>query len=183
MLGKTYFMLGDSAKAAGELEIAMKLAPHDVDLAYTLGIAYLVSHKVDSARQLFDKMLTEFGDQPQLHVVIGRAYRESGLLPEAIAEFQKAIALDRSYPRAHYYLGLTYLLDEGQPKLGEALEEFKTELAANPDELPGSLLSRCWLPGAKEVGSRYHFLRKSSLNSAGQPRPLLPAGPGISGVG
>src|SRR4030095_6179845 len=134
VLGKTYFMLGDSAKAAGELEIAMKLTPHDVDLAYTLGVAYLVGRKVDSARQLFDKMLTEFGDQPQLHIVIGRAYRESGLLSEAIAEFRKAIALDRSFPRAHYYLGLTYMLDEGQSKLSEALEEFKTELATNPNE-------------------------------------------------
>src|SRR6185295_1944714 len=134
VLGKTYFMLGDSAKATGELEIAMSLTPHDVDLAYTLGVAYLVSHKVDSARQLFAKMLTEFGDQPQLHVVIGRAYRESGLFPEAIAEFRKAIALDRSFPRAHYYLGLTYMLNEGQSKLSEALEEFKAELAANPNE-------------------------------------------------
>jgi tetratricopeptide (TPR) repeat protein len=134
VLGKTYFMLGDSAKATSELETAMKLTPHDVDLAYTLGVAYLVGRKVDSARQLFDKMLTEFGDQPQLHIVIGRAYRESGLLPEAIAEFRKAIALDRSFPRAHYYLGLTYMLDEGEPKLSEALEEFKTELAANPNE-------------------------------------------------
>jgi tetratricopeptide (TPR) repeat protein len=151
VLGKTYFMLGDSAKAAGELEVAMNLAPHDVDLAYTLGVAYLVGRKVDSARKLFDKMLTEFGDQPQLHVVIGRAYRESGLLPEAIGEFRKAIALDRSFPRAHYYLGLTYLLDEGQPKLNEALEEFKTELAANPDEYlahyylgVGYLVQRKW---------------------------------------
>jgi tetratricopeptide (TPR) repeat protein len=151
MLGKNYFMLGDSAKAVSELEIAMKLDPHDVDLAYTLGVAYLVSHKVDSARQLFEKMLAEFGDQPQLHVVIGRAYRETGLLPEAIAEFRKAIALDRGFPRAHYYLGLTYLLDEGQPKLDEALAEFKTELAANPDEYlahyylgVGYLVQRKW---------------------------------------
>ncbi|MCU1267826.1 MAG: Tetratricopeptide repeat protein [Acidobacteria bacterium] len=134
MLGKTYFMLGESAKAAGELETALNFAPHDVDVAYTLGIAYLVNHRVDSAKQLFDRMLKEFGDQPQLHIVIGRAYRESGLLPEAIAEFRKAIALDPGFPRAHYYLGLTYLLDEGQSKLSEALAEFKIELTANPDE-------------------------------------------------
>jgi tetratricopeptide (TPR) repeat protein len=134
MLGKTYFMLGESSKAAVELETTLNLAPHDVDVAYTLGIAYLVNHRVDAAKQLFDRMLKEFGDQPQLHILIGRAYRESSLLPEAIEEFRKAIALDPGFPRAHYYLGLTYLLDEGRSRLSEALEEFKIELAANPDE-------------------------------------------------
>lgn len=134
MLGKTYFMLGESGKSASELETALSLAPHDVDVAYTLGISYLVNRRVDAAKQLFDRMLQEFGNQPQLHIVIGRAYRESGLLPEAIEEFRKAIALDPGFPRAHYYLGLTYLLDEGQSKLSEALDEFKIELAANPDE-------------------------------------------------
>src|SRR6266581_3712479 len=134
MLGKTYFMLGESEKAASELETALNLAPHDVDVAYTLGIAYLVNRRVDAAKQLFDWMLKEFGKQPQLHIVIGRAYRESGLLPEAIEEFRKAIALDPGFPRTHYYLGLTYLMDEGQSKLSDALEEFKIELAANPDE-------------------------------------------------
>lgn len=134
MLGKTYFMLGESGKAASELETALNLAPHDVDVAYTLGITYLVNRRFDAAKQLFGWMLKEFGNQPQLHIVIGRAYRESGLLPEAIEEFRMAIALDPGFPRAHYYLGLTYLFDQGQSKLSEALEEFKIELAANPEE-------------------------------------------------
>ncbi len=169
VLGKTYFMLGDSAKAASELEIAMKLAPHDVDLAYTLGVAYLVDRKVDSAKQLFDQMLTEFGDQPQLHIVIGRAYRESGLLPEAIAEFRKAIALDRNFPRAHYYLGLTYMLDKGQSKLSEALEEFKTELAANPNEY----LAHYYL-GIAYVVQRQWDLAIASFEKASAIQPSNP---------
>src|SRR5262249_1608772 len=36
--------------------------------------------------------------------------------------------------RAHYYLGLTYLLKDGSEKLGDAAEEFKVELASNPNE-------------------------------------------------
>jgi tetratricopeptide (TPR) repeat protein len=134
MLGKTYFMLGDLGKAVAELESAAKLAPGDVDVAYTLGIAYLRNRQPAAAKQLYDSLIKTFGEQPQLHVVIGRAYRQSGLLPDAAVEFKKAIALDPSFPRAHYYLGITYLLDEGQSKTGEALEEFKVEVAANPDE-------------------------------------------------
>src|ERR1700704_3444980 len=37
MLGKTYFMLGDLGKSIGELETAVKLAPDDFDVVYTLG--------------------------------------------------------------------------------------------------------------------------------------------------
>jgi tetratricopeptide (TPR) repeat protein len=134
MLGKTYFMLGDLAKSIGELETAARLAPKDVDVTYTLGIAYLRNRQTADAKQLYNSMIKQFGDQPQLHIIIGRAYRQSGLLPEATEEFKRAIALDPHFPRAHYYLGISYLLDEGQKKIGEAAEEFKIEMAANPDE-------------------------------------------------
>jgi tetratricopeptide (TPR) repeat protein len=134
MLGKTYFMLGDLTKSIGELQTAARLAPKDVDVIYTLGIAYLRNRQAADAKQLYNSMIKQFGDQPQLHVIIGRAYRQSGLLPEATEEFKRAIALDPHFPRAHYYLGISYLLDEGQKKIGEAAEEFKIEMAANPDE-------------------------------------------------
>lgn len=134
MLGKTHFMLGNLDQAIAELETASKLAPNDIDVAYTLGIAYLRNRQPEKAKQLYDSLLKSFGEQPQLRIVIGRAYRQSGLLADAVEQFKKAIASDPNFPRAHYYLGLTYLLDEGQSKIGEALEEFKIEVAANPDE-------------------------------------------------
>jgi tetratricopeptide (TPR) repeat protein len=138
MLGKSYFMLGELGKSVSELETAAKFTPNDVDVVYTLGIAYLRNRQFTEAKKLYDSMLTQFGERPQLHVVIGRAYRQSGLLTEAVEEFKKAIALDAHFPRAHYYLGITYLLDEGQSKLGAALEEFKLEVAENPDEFLGN---------------------------------------------
>jgi tetratricopeptide (TPR) repeat protein len=138
MLGKSYFMLGELGKSVSELETATRLTPNDVDVIYTLGIAYLRNRQFAEAKLLYTSMIKQFGERPQLHVVIGRAYRESGLLAEAAAEFKKAIALDARFPRAHYYLGITYLLDEGQSKLGDALEEFKLEVAENPDEFLGN---------------------------------------------
>jgi tetratricopeptide (TPR) repeat protein len=134
MLGKTYFMLGDLSNSSRELQSALSLDPNNVDVAYTLGIAYLRNRQVAAAKELYDRLLKQLGDQPELHIVIGRAYREAGFLPDAIAEFRKAISLNPAFPRAHYSLGLTYLLDEGQSKLSEALEEFRIELAANPNE-------------------------------------------------
>ena len=55
-------------------------------------------------------------------------------LAESIDEFKKAIALDSRFPRVHYYLGLTYLYKDGAARIPDAMEEFKIELAANPEE-------------------------------------------------
>src|SRR6266850_5353392 len=138
MLGKTYFMIGEFEKAEHELEAAQKLSPADYDIAYTLGLAYLRQHKFAQAKQLYDRMIVQLGNRAPLRILIGRAYRETGFLPEAIEEFKKAIAVDTNFPRAHYHLGLTYLLKDGAARLADAAEEFKLELAAHPDEFFGN---------------------------------------------
>src|SRR5258707_6652019 len=134
MLGKSYFMLGDFAKSTAELQTALKITPDDYDIAYTLGLAYLKQHQFTPAQQIYDRMLRQLGDRPQLRIIFGRAYRETGFLGEAISEFKRAVALDPHFPRAHYYLGLTYLLKDGASRLPDAEQEFKIELDSHPDE-------------------------------------------------
>ena len=176
MLGKTYFMLGDLGKSISELETAAKLAPDDIDVVYTLGIAYLRNRQSAAAKQLYESMIKQFGEGPQLHIIIGRAYRQSGLLSEAAEEFKKAIALDPHFPRSHHYLGITYLEDEGQSKIGEALEEFKIEVAANPDEFFANyylgvvyIFQRKWDLAAT-------FLQKASSIEPNNPDPYFQLG-------
>jgi len=134
MLGKTWFMRGEFARSAAELETALKLAPRDYDVAYTLGLAYLKQGQLAPAKQIYNRMLRQLGDRPQLRIIFGRAYRETVFLAEAIVEFKKAIALDPKSSRAHYYLGLTYLLKDGTSRFNDAAEEFKIALDSNPDD-------------------------------------------------
>jgi tetratricopeptide (TPR) repeat protein len=134
MLGKTYFMLGDFARSTAELQTALKITPNDYDVAYTLGLAYLKQHQFAPAQQIYERMLKQFGDRAQLRIIFGRGYRETGFLAEAIEEFKKAVALEPNFPRAHYYLGLTYLLKDGAARLPDAEREFKIELNSHPDE-------------------------------------------------
>jgi len=134
MMGKTYFMLGELRKSAEELQAALKLTPNDYDVSYTLGLVYLKQRQFDPAKQIYDRMLARLGDRPELRILFGRAYRETGFLAEAIAEFKRAVTLDDHFPRVHYYLGLTYLLKDGVSKLDDAELEFKVELASHPDE-------------------------------------------------
>ncbi len=176
MLGKAYFMLGDLAKAITELETAAKLAPNDIDVAYTLGIAYLRNRQPAAAKQLYSSLIKVFGEKPQLHVIIGRAYRQSGLLADAAEEFKKAIALDPRFPRAHYYLGITYLLDEGQSKIGEALEEFKIEVAANPDEFFANYYLGVVYNFQRQWDLAITFLQKASTIQPNNPDPYFQLG-------
>ncbi len=133
-LGKTYFALGDYGKSASALEVALKLAPNDFNSSFTLAITYLQQREFTAARRVFDSMIAEFGEKPEIHIAIGRAFREAGRLPEAIEEFKKAIALNSQFPGAHYNLGLAYLWNEGGSAVANAEEEFKIELAANPND-------------------------------------------------
>jgi tetratricopeptide (TPR) repeat protein len=134
LLGKTYFALHEYEKAAAELKLALEFGANDFDTSFTLAIAYLQQRQFTDARRVFDGMLQHLGDQPELHVVIGRAFRVAGRLPEAIDEFKKAIALNPTLARVHDNLALAYLMNEGASRLDDAEREFKTELVANPDE-------------------------------------------------
>ena len=133
-LGKTYFALGDYEKSARALEVAVKLAPKDFNSSYTLAITYLQQRQFTAARRVFDSMIAEFGEHPQIHIAIGRAFREAGRLPDAIEEFKRAVALNSQFPGAHYNLGLAYLWNEGGAAVANAEEEFKTELRANAND-------------------------------------------------
>src|SRR4030095_10757566 len=69
MLGKTNFMLGDFPNAIVELEAALKLAPNDYDVAYTLGLAHLKQRQFAPTKLIYDRILKQFGDRPQLRIV------------------------------------------------------------------------------------------------------------------
>jgi len=176
MLGKTFFMLGDLEKSIAELEAAAKLTPNDIDVAYTLGIAYLRNRQPAAAKQLYESMIKDFGERPQLHVLIGRAYRQSGLLPEAAAEFKKAIALNPRFPRAHYYLGITYLLDEGQSKMDDAVAEFQVEVAANPDEFFANYYLGVVYIFQRKWELAVPFLQKATVIQPDNPDPYFQLG-------
>ncbi|HEX3557656.1 MAG TPA: tetratricopeptide repeat protein [Pyrinomonadaceae bacterium] len=182
MLGKTHFMLGDFTRSVSELEAALRLAPNDYDIAYTLGLAHLKQHELAPARQIYDQMLARLGDRPQLHIIFGRAYRETSFLPEAIEEFKKAVALDPHFPRAHYYLGLTYLLKDGASRLDDAAAEFKVELDSNPNEFFANyylgvvcVIQRKWEPA---IG----YLEKATRIEPDNPDPYFHLGQAYQAV-
>lgn len=183
MLGKSDFMLGRFDKAARHLEDALRLAPKDYDISYTLGLAYLKQRQFAPAKEIYERMLAQLGDRPQLRVVFGRAYRETAFLPEAIEEFKRAVQLDPRFPRAHYYLGLTYLLKDGAARLDDAAAEFRVELQTNPGEFFANYylgvvytIQRKWEPAVA-------LLQKASQVQPDNPDPYFHLGQALQSLG
>jgi tetratricopeptide (TPR) repeat protein len=133
LLGNAEFAQGNFAAAADHLHTALGLEP-TFDTAYSLALAYLSQHKLSETKLLFDEILNDMGSTPELHVLLGRAYRETGYLDEAIREFKKAIELNPQYPRVHYYLALAYLAQGEKERFPTARPLFEQELAINPKE-------------------------------------------------
>jgi len=182
MLGKTYFMLGDFEKASAALQQALKLAPNDYDVSYTLGLAYLKERQIGAATEIYDRIIEKLGDRPQLRVLIGRAYRETGFLAEAIAEFKKAVALNPRFPRVHYYLGLTYLLKDGASRLGEAEEQFKIELAMHPQEFFANYYLGIAATVERDWPVAIGYLQRASQIQPDNPDPYFFIGQAFQGL-
>src|SRR6266446_1548423 len=176
ILGKTYFALREYEKAAAELKMAEEFGSNDFDTSFTLAIAYLQQRQFTDARRVFDWMLQHLGDQPELHVVIGRAFRVAGRLPEAIDEFKKAIALNPTLARAHDNLALAYLMNEGASRLVDAEREFKTELASNPDEFFANYYLGIIYIFQRKWELAIAFLQNASRVQADNPDPYFQLG-------
>lgn len=131
LLGKIYFMQGEFASAAGELQAALAIQ-QDFDVAYTLALANLELKKLPQATVLFDEMRASGRKTPELHVLLGQAYRQTGYLDLAVQEFKSALELDAHYPHAHGYLGMTYVALGGDTNYDLATKEFRLELSNTP---------------------------------------------------
>jgi tetratricopeptide (TPR) repeat protein len=173
MLGKTYFALREYEKSTAELKVALEFGSNDFDTSFTLAIAYLQQRQFTDARRVFDWMLLHLGDQPELHVVIGRAFRVAGRLPEAIDEFKKAIALNPSLARVHDNLALAYLMNEGASRLVDAEREFKTELLSNPHEFFANYYLGIVYIFQRKWELAIAFLKNASRVQADNPDPYF----------
>jgi len=140
VLGKLYFIKGQFDLAAQELQRAYQAQPENPRVAYTLALAHLMQKRLPEAQALFRELSAKLGDTPQLHMLIGRALRESLYSEEAIAEFRRALELDPRCPRAHYYIGMTYLARDDLSLFPQAMREFEAEVSVHPETAPAHLM-------------------------------------------
>jgi tetratricopeptide (TPR) repeat protein len=124
---------GQPAEAVQELEEAHALDPADLEMTFTLASGYLRVGKRGDAARLFAEVVRG-RPIPQTRVLIGRTYRDFGMYDEARVELNAALEQDPRVRRAHYYLGMIGVVEEGTSKLEEAITEFREELKLAPTD-------------------------------------------------
>jgi tetratricopeptide (TPR) repeat protein len=172
LLGKSDFMLGDFQAAADELQAAMSITP-DFDVAYSLALAYLELKKLPQATPLFDEMKVSVGQTPELHALLGRAYKETGFLDLALTEFQEALKLDPAYPHAHSYLGMTYVSMGGRDNYELARQEFRQELTKVPRDYSSRYYVGLIELEEGRLGDAEASLQEAKAINPDDPAPLL----------
>jgi tetratricopeptide (TPR) repeat protein len=172
VLGNVEFAQGNFASAEEHLHAALGIHL-DFGTAYSLALAYLSQHKLAETKFLFDEILNDMGSTPELHVLLGRAYRETGYLDEAIREFKKAIELDPRYPRVHYYLALAYLAQGEKERFPTARPLFEQELAINPKEFFSTFFLGVIHLEDRDFPVAQDYLKKAVQLQPENPDPLL----------
>jgi tetratricopeptide (TPR) repeat protein len=153
LLAKALAAGGHLEQAVKELDGASATAPDDPELVFLLGTEYLWLKRPDNAERLFAQ-IAQARPIPQTHVLIGRAYRDSGEYERARGELRAALSQDPSVRRAHYYLGMVILADAttGPDRLDRAMAEFLEELKRAPnDPLTNDQLGMALLQAGREA--------------------------------
>ena len=117
--------------AITQFQEALRIDPKFSEAKNNLGTAYLLKGDLDQARATFEEVLKDpFYATPQFaYFNLAKIYEREGKTEEAIAEYKRALDIDRDYVDAHNSLGILYLR---QKETDLAIEQFTEATRLNP---------------------------------------------------
>ena len=90
---QTYYQMNRLPDAAREFETALRIDPADAATTYQLGAVRLQEGNLAAAGDLFTKARQMDPDLPEVYYGLGVLYRLKGQTQDAIAAFEKFLAL------------------------------------------------------------------------------------------
>ena len=132
LLGYIHYQQTEYKPAEKEFRKALKLNPYYTDAHNHLGLVYRETKEYDKALSEFQAALNDksYKTPESIHLNIGYLYLARSMYPEAIASFQKSVALSPGYLRGRLGLGTAYAR-AGQKDLSE--KELRKVVALGPD--------------------------------------------------
>ena len=124
-LGYSLFMTGQLNQAERELEYVRTRKPRDENALFALVRLYREKRENAKSVAAFDDLVRAHPGSVFVHVLMGESYDAQGKPKDAIAEYERAIALAPAMPRLHFDLG--FLL-WGENEMERAQSEFHEEL-------------------------------------------------------
>ena len=125
LIGQSYFMLSQSAKAIPWLE----KVTNTNEANYMLGYAYVLANRYDDSEAAFARLFGMKADSAAGHLVAAEMLVKKEFEKYAVTEARKAVAMDPKLPGAHFLLG-EIAIYSGQPQ--EGLAEMSAEIGINP---------------------------------------------------
>jgi len=132
LLGYIRYQQSEYKPAEREFRKALKLNPYYTDAHNHLGLVYREMKDYDKALVEFRAALNDksYKTPERIHLNMGYLYLARSMYPEAIASFQKAVALSPAYLRGRLGLGTAYA-QAGQKELAD--KELRKVVTLGPD--------------------------------------------------
>jgi tetratricopeptide (TPR) repeat protein len=123
-LGIAQLEVGQPAEAVSNLQAALAKSPNDPDLIY-----YLSRAGSALSSQSLDRLLSTFRNTARGHQALGQNYYAVRMYPEAVKEYEQALALRPDLPGLRLELGEIYAASSDWEK---AEQEFREETKLQP---------------------------------------------------
>ncbi len=130
VLGLCYFFTDRQAEVVKVLEPIWPQESEKLDYLYVLALAAEKSGNSDLQQRALKQMLEVGKDSAELHMFVGKGYLQELDDDRAIAELERAAAINPKLPFVHYYLGVAC---RRQHDLARAKAEFLKDAAIEPD--------------------------------------------------
>ena len=126
--------LGQLEPAIRDLEALRAAAPRDEQILFLLGFTYLKNHDPEKAKAIFQQMFEAAGAE-RAQFLLGKAYYEATLFPQAEQAYFDVLRLDPKFPGVHLELGKVYI---SLRQNDAAIRELELVLQENPGDADGS---------------------------------------------
>jgi tetratricopeptide (TPR) repeat protein len=148
MLGIICHSRGNFVQAEHHFERALTINPGYTEAALNLAVTYNDRGKYEAARQVYARIkgtpsgslhgLDPFarGKIANMHAEVGQAYADAGLVREATAEYEKAVALCPQFADLRTRLGTLLRTTNDLPR---AREQYEAAVASRPTYIPARI--------------------------------------------
>ena len=162
----------DYRAAAESFQKSLEIRPNR-DTSYRLASCLLRLKEKEKAAAIFQQMTVASGDGSSLHLLFGIAYRNATMYGDAIREFQRALSLDPKVPNGHYFLGLTYLMQNEWAPTPEARRQFLEQLRVDPRDFFANYLLGYMAFSSNQSQEADHYLGQAARLDPSSPEAWL----------
>jgi len=159
--GQAQLKKKDYRAAVESFQKSLEIRP-DRETSYGLASCWLRLKEKEKAAAIFQQMMAATGDRSSLHLWFGGAYRNATLYDDAIREYQRALSLDPKVPNAHYFLGLTYLMQNEWVLTPEARRQFLEQLRIDPGNFSANYLLGYMAFSSNQSQEADHYLGEAA---------------------